>query len=257
MEGKFDERGFLNELVIQKENIIFPWGIETADSAGFFSLDHQKKRTNTLSQKIHVAKNSLHGEFHVKLPYSNWKLEIDEKIQENTLTRKNTLTCLEPSQFNDFVSRFRFKKKCIHSVRIDGKVLIHKDTRQKYQFPVNQIELFLVSGGKITITLISYKTIDSLEPVFYVRDIKDEWVIHARLFPVHPKIKQIKFNRSFYDKAIPQTISDFLLSIKPIKQYLWYRGAEKRFSPFNAMGLVLGKKGDVLELVTKFTYNPE
>ena len=90
----------------------------------------------------------------------------------------------------------------------------------------------------------------------YARDIKNEWVVHARLFPINPGTRQIKILRKWYDKAIPKKTSDFLLSIKPLHDFLWYRGEKKGYFPISAYGLVLGKKGDILSLETEVKYTP-
>ena len=253
MKTQFSKEGYIEKFFIDKKNIIYPWGIETSDSAGFFSLNENSCRQKVLSKKIKIKNKMLSGEIESKLPHSHWKLIIDEKISENKIQRNNRLVCLDDCEFNDFVSRFRFQKEFINSVEIAGKKLFHKSSNIYYQFPTKKVILNLNSGKKIMIELKSYKTIPGLEPVIYARDFGEEWIIHARLFPKSPKIKQIKILRDWYNKAIPQYISNILLKIKPLYSFLWYRGERKGYFPIGAYGLVKGKKGDILELVSEIS----
>lgn len=255
MKVNFDKEGFIRELLINKKNVIFPWGIETADSKGFFSLNEEGVRQKIISKNFHLKNKRLVGKIKARLPFSLWELKIDESFNKKII-RKHELTCKENCQFNDFVSRFVFRKEFVKEVEIAGKKLIHRDTRFKYEYPVKSVKVSLKGGGKIIINLKKYKTIKFLEPTIYVRDLKDRWIVHIRLFPKNPEIKQIKITRKSFNKALPQRFSDLILRSKRIKEFLWYRGRTKRFSPINAMGLVLAKKGDVLMLETEVRYVP-
>lgn len=251
MKAKFSKKGYLEKFYFKKENIILPWGVETSDSSGFFTLNEKGCRQRIIKKNLGVSEKSIKGFLEVELPHSHWKLEISEQFNQNKIKRKNTLLCLEDSEFNDFVSRFRFKKEFIKSVEIAEKKLFHKNSNIYYQFPVKEVLLNLKNKKRISIKINSYKTIHGLVPIMYARDSGDEWVVHARLFPANPDKKQIKILRDWYNKAIPQGISDVLLSIKPIYNFLWYRGERKGYFPIGAYGLVKAKKGDVLELITE------
>lgn len=248
MNAIFSNKGYIKELNINNQNIILPWGVETSDSSGFFTLNEEGCRQKIVKKDSRISKNSISIIIEARLPHSHWELNIDESIRDKSITRINRLTCLEDCQFNDFVSRFRFKKEFVKSIEIANKKLIHKDSNIYNQYPVKKVVVNLVSGKKIEIKIKSYKTIQGLEPVIYARDSGNEWVIHARLFPKDPKIKQIKILRQWYNRAIPQWISNILLKIKPIYNFLWYRGERKGYFPIGAYGLVKGKKGDILEL---------
>lgn len=250
MKIGFSKNGFIDSLKIRKKNIILPWGIETSDSSGFFTLNEKGCREKIISKEIVKKNNQISGEVTIKLPHSLWALSIKESFKKNEIIRLNKLTCLENSEFNDFVSRFRIKKEFVESVDIAGKKLFHNSSNIYHQYPVKKVILNLISGEKIILKIISYKTIKDLIPVMYARDSGNEWVIHARLFPKNPKIKQIKILRTWYNKAIPQWMSNVLLKIKPFHNFLWYRGERRGYFPIGAYGLVKGNKGDVLELVT-------
>jgi len=257
MEIKFSKEGFLEELKINKENIINSWGIETSDSSGFFSLNEKGCRQKIIEKKFQKTKNKIKGHIETKLPFSHWKIYVEEfQKTKNKIIRKNKLVCLEDSEFSDFVSRFRFKKDFIKNVEIGNKKLTHKKSNIYYQHPVKKVVLNLKSGGRIQIELNNFKTIGELKPVLYARDFKEEWIIHVRLFPVNPKIKQIRICRSWYNKAIPKKIAKPFLAILPLRKFLWYRGEKKGGFPLGAYGLVLGKKGEILNLETEFTYFP-
>lgn len=254
MRVVFSEDGFLEKLVVNGENIVLPWGVEASDSGGFFSLNEQSNKTRIVVRKLSLQESGVKGFLKVKLPFSYWQLFIEEKYVKNRILRKNMLVCLEDSQFNDFVSRFRFKKNFIRSVEINGSELVHSDSRIYYQHPVDHVVLNLVSGGKIVIRIKSFKTVKGLVPMMYARDVLDEWVIHARLFPSNPDIEQIRILRSWYDKAIPQWISNCLLAIKPLRNFLWYKSERDGYFPISAYGLVLSKKGDSLGFETEVKF---
>jgi len=251
MKPVFSKKGYVEKIYLGRNNIILPWGIETSDSKGFFTLNKKGCREKIIKEEIKKNNDSILGFIKAELPNSKWRININEKYFKKKILRKNKLTCLSNCEFNDFVSRFRFKKEFIKSVEISGKKLFHKNSNIYYQFPVKEVIINLVNGQKLKIKINSVKTIEGLVPVMYVRDSLNEWVIHARLFPKNPKIKQIKILRSWYNKAIPQGISNLLLSIKPIYNFLWYRGERKGYFPIGAYGLVKGKRGDVLELETE------
>ena len=155
MKTKFSKNGFVEELTLKDINIISPWGIETSDSAGFFSLNEKGCRQEIINKQFILSKNSLLGEIEVKLPKSHWKLEINESYTKTTISRSNKLVCLEDSEFNDFVSRFRFKKEFIDYVEINGERLIHKNSNLYYQYPVRDIKINLLI--KLLLVLNHYK----------------------------------------------------------------------------------------------------
>lgn len=252
MKVKFSKKGNIEKLIINNKNIIYPWGFESSDSAGFFSVTAKGWRCSVISKKVR-SNNILNiATYHVKLPFSEWILYIKEKIIGNKIIRNHTIKCLENSEFNDVVSRFRFKSKYVEWVKLGTKKIFHRNSRLYHQHPVNSIIIKTNMGYLISIKIKKYNSDNQLQPVMYARDISKEWVIHARLFPKKPKLYQIKICKKWYNKAIPQNISNFLLKNGVIKNFLLYRAERKTPGfPINVYGLAKYKEGSTLNLVTE------
>jgi hypothetical protein len=180
-----------------------------------------------------------------------WKLDITEELKDDRIIRDHQLITLEDSWFMDFVSRFQFKKEFFDKVIIGNRELIHRNTNLYYQYPVDEVEL---SGKDLDIIIKAKETItiEKFKLNMYARDYPGLWIIHARLMPKKWDNEIIKICCSWYNRAIPQRISDALLSSRRIKNFLWYRGERKQPGfPLNAYAVVKLNKGEKLQLKTE------
>jgi hypothetical protein len=225
------ENNVIQKLFYNNQNIINPWGFETADSSAFFSLEKDIgwRYTKILEEyKSSETQNKAH--LITKMQEGKWELFVDDEFQENTIIRKVEATTLEDSYFMDFVLRYRFKKEFIEYAEINNKKYFHQNTNIYYQFPVNKV--FLKGKGfDIKLTIIDSIVPNKMKPVMYVRDNRDEWVVHVRMIPKKWDKEVIKICTGWAGtRPLPQKIAKTLLKWKWLKKQLWYRGERKPYS---------------------------
>jgi len=222
----------ISELFLGNDNLIYPWGIETADSSAFFSLeDKVGYRYSVLSSASDFGPEQYRGSYEVKMQEGRWQLDIDDKIiNSTTIQRSAYLNCLESSHFMDFVVRFRFKKEFFPNAEINGMHYQHKNSNLYYQFPVREAQL-TGSRYRVKVSIDEVTCPEVFSPQMYVRDYEDEWVVHARMVPVSWEKEVIKLcNRWAHTRPLPQFFSNALLKVPFIKRQLWYRGERKPFT---------------------------
>ena len=211
----------ISELLVNGENMIYPWGIETADSYAFFSLeDGLGYRYKVLEQEKKTTDNRFYQRIVVEMREGKWEL----------IRRKATLTCLEDSVAMDFVMRFRFRKKFFEKALIAGEIFSHKNTNIYYQYPVKEAALI---GDTYSVKIEAEKAecSEKMRPHMYVRDAENEWVVHARMLPSTADKQVIKLcNPWALSYPLPQFISKPILSIPFIKKELWYRGERQHYT---------------------------
>ena len=248
-------KNVISELYYKGQNIINPWGFETADSSAFFSLEKGVGwRYKKLEETYNFDDFSFKANLITQMQEGKWQLSIDDNIEENTIIRKVEAITLEECFFMDFVMRFRFKKEFIEYAQISDKTYYHNDTNIYYQYPVDRV--FLKGKGfDINISIVDKIVPEKMEPVMYVRDNKDEWVVHVRMVPKSWDKEVIKICTAWAGtRSLPQFISKPLLSIKTIKEALWYRGERspykcrifRRFINPCAFGMVKVKESSKL-----------
>jgi hypothetical protein len=250
------EKNVISKLYVNNKNIIYPWGFETADSSAFYSLeDGFGYRYKTLKQNIKFNDKQYKAEIITNMKEGKWKLNIDDKIiDDKIIERRVESITLENSFFMDFVMRFRFKKEFIEYAKIDNKIIYHKNTNIYYQYSVEEVFL----KGKefdIKIGIIDKIVPEKMQPVMYVRDNNDEWVVHVRMIPKKCDKEVIKIcTRWAGTRPLPQKLSNVLLKWKWLRKQLWYRGEKqpykcrlfRKFINPCAFGMVKIKKGSKL-----------
>lgn len=249
------DRNVISELNVNSHNIIKPWGFETADSSSFFSLEKDIGwRYEKLSEQYNFDEKHNTAELITKMREGKWKLNIDDKLNNNQIIRYIEAITLEDSYFMDFVMRFRFKKEFIEYAEINNTRYTHKDTNVYYQFSVSKVFL---KGKDFNIKLSILDSIvpAQMEPVMYIRDSRDEWVVHVRMIPRKWDKEVIKIcTRWAGTRPLPQKLSNLLLKNDWLKKQLWYRGERKpygcrlfrRFINPCAFGMVKVKKDSKL-----------
>jgi hypothetical protein len=250
------DKNVISELYYEGQNIINPWGFETADSSAFFSLEKGVGwRYEKLEEIYDFDDFSFKANLTTQMQEGKWKLNIDDKIiDDKIIERRVEAIILENSFFMDFVMRFRFKKEFIEYAKIDNKIIYHKNTNIYYQYSVEEVFL----KGKefdIKIGIIDKIVPEKMEPVMYVRDNNDEWVVHVRMIPKKCDKEVIKIcTRWAGTRPLPQKLSNVLLKWKWLRKQLWYRGEKqpykcrlfRKFINPCAFGMVKIKKGSKL-----------
>ncbi|GAB4227868.1 MAG: hypothetical protein Tsb0021_04980 [Chlamydiales bacterium] len=252
----------IEELYLGEKNMIFPWGLETADSSAFFSLQKGVGyRYKILREHIEYTERNRRSCCVVKMMEGKWSLDTEDTIvSETQLRRRAHLTCLESSHFMDFVMRFRFRKEFFSKAFIEQRQLSHRNTNIYYQYPVNEVTL---EGKKqrVSVKIEDFLCPSSLKPCMYVRDDREEWVVHARMVPQAWDKEVIKLCNSWAKtRPLPQAISNILLAIPWIKRNLWYRGERKPFRNFfmrrlNPQACPITKISQGGELIWQLTVN--
>jgi len=220
----------ISELYVDGNNIINPWGIETADSFSFFSLEKGEGwRYKILKENYNFNENKYYAEIITKMKESEWKLVSKDILKDNKIIRYAELLTFKDGYFMDFVLRFRFKKKFISYVKINNKKYKHNNTNIYYQFPVNSV-LLIGKNFKISISVLESIIPKKFQQVIYVKDAINEWVVHIRMIPIKWDKEVIKICTKWAGtKPLPQKISNFLLKNRWIKKQLWYRGEKKPY----------------------------
>lgn len=216
--------GVISQLHYGNDQLIYPWGVETADSWGFFSLENGIGYRNLVScekfqHNSHVSSASLR----VEMPEGNWELLTCDKLQKNSIERYVHLKTLSDSWFMDFVMRFRFQKKFFNYAEIAGLKIEHQNSNIYHQFQVNEATLV---GNKYRMKLNIIETLyeQSFACYLYVRDYNDEWVVHVRLLPTQNHKMIIKLcNKWTKTKPLPLLISDEILRKNWLRKKLLYR----------------------------------
>lgn len=250
------KKNTIYELFADDENIILPWGIETADSHAFFSLeDGFGYRYQVLEHETVVKDNFFQCSMVVQMPEGKWKLQTEDTIVSDTkIKRLASLTCLEDSYFIDFVLRFQFPKNLFSHAKIAEHTYTHQDTNVYYQYPVNEATLTGEKYG-VKIQVKQCRCPEAFRPHMYVRDENGGgWVVHARMIPSISDKQVIKLcNPWAMSRPLPQFLSRCLLSIPGVKKSLWYRGERDPYTNrilrrlnLNAFPLVKVKKGETL-----------
>jgi len=224
------DKNVIAELYCNGNNIINPWGFETADSSAFFSLEKGVGyRHRKLSEDYRSSDQAYNAKITTKMKEGTWELVIADNIQGNTIIRKAEIVTLEKTVFMDFVMRFRFKKEFIEYAEIAGRRYYHRNTNVYYQYPVDHIFL-KGTGFDVKISVLDACVPLNMEPVMYVRDQQGEWVVHVRMVPREWDKEVIKLCTTWAaTRPLPQCVSKPLLSIPRLKEALWYRGERSPF----------------------------
>lgn len=254
MEWEIDN-WIISKILHKKENIINPWWFETSDSFSFYSHFTWGNRNKLLHYKFSHNKKKNTGKINVKMKEWEWELDVNEENKSNEIIRKHALKTNTDSYLFDYVQRYRFKKSFFDYAKINWKKIKHSNSNIYHQYPVDEVSLH---GKEITvhIKILDYKG-DQFVPHMYVRDFKDEWIIHVRLMPKTWDKEIIKLCTFRYNKAIPQRIANIFLKITPLKKYLWLKWERKPYKkPFslispNAYPEVLVKEWTEIYLKSK------
>ena len=245
----------ISKLYVKERNLIHPWGIETADSSAFFSLeDGFGYRYSLLGEEKYHDDKTFRYTCRVEMQEGSWDLFLYDRIIDNSrVLRTARLLCLKDSYFMDFVMRFCFHKHFFPKAQIAGYTYHHRNTNVYYQYPTSKVSLNGESE-KIIIHVQKSSSPEQLKPHMYVRDNNQQWVVHARMLPTRWEKEVIKLcNNWAQTRPLPQCLSNLILSSKKAKKALWYRGERspftgkilKRINPA-AFPMVLLKKGQEL-----------
>lgn len=225
------ERGVIRELRRDTRNFILPWGIETADSVGFFSLEpgvgYRYRRT---AEEYSSDESCSRAKSVVRMPEGHWQLSLEDRIESaSSICRQAQLTSLEDTILMDFVLRFRFRKQFFHEARIAGRTLRHRASDVYNQYPVRAAQL-IGEEFSISVEIEDAQCGEELCPMLYVRDHADEWVVHARMIPQRHAKEVIKLCNGWAGtRSLPLWLSRPVLALPGMRSFLWYRNERKPY----------------------------
>ncbi|NWQ41099.1 hypothetical protein MLOOGBEN_10370 [Bacillus sp. EB106-08-02-XG196] len=247
----FHDNHYLYKLQKNNSNLIGTWGVETADSKSFLSLENGGYDYEV--EKVSSSINSISNQFISNYTFNEGKfnLNLNESIDNNKVYREHRLQALEDSYFMDFVMRFQFNKDLFPYASIGGDVFEHKNIYINYQYEVDKVVLY-GETYKVTVEVTDVKKVDNFKQVIYVRGNENYWVVHVRLFPRaydREIIKLVRYTKKA--RPLPQFLANALLKT-PLNKHLWYNGEKSTLKlPINAFGLVKVCKSEELVLKTR------
>lgn len=217
------EKGVIQEVTLNDQNMIYPWGIETADASGFFSLEqHIGYRHIIDHQKHKLDGKTQQSSMQVLMPEGQWDLDLRSELHPRAITREVTLSTDSYSWHMDFVMRFRFKKEFFEEAKIADKTISHTNSNVYHLHDVREVEL----KGKnlsVRVAVTDLECPPNFKHYMYVRDHLDEWIVHSRFLPADDERMVIKLcNRWYKTRSIPQFLTDKILTYKIFKDYLYY-----------------------------------
>ncbi len=242
--------------------LIHPWGVETADSWAFFSLEGNGYRHVIESERTTTTDFSHANELTVRMREGRFRLATQETMESPILIRRSArLECLEDSFFMDFVLRYRFRNDIFERAHLAGKWHSHANQNVYHQY---RCEEAVLEGraGSVSITTESCSAPSAMVPHLYARDARGEWVIHHRMLPAHGDKEVIKLcSRYFKTAPLPGCATRLILSSKPLREALWYRNERKPYQTIlgkvfnpNAFPLVRLRRGEVLEWKSRMEF---
>lgn len=217
--------GVIQELRKDGCNFIYPWGVEAADTLGFFSLERGVGYRHTREfEEFQVHETSSRSRFIVRMPEGRWDLALRDEIENaQSLLRRAVLTTLEHTVLMDFVVRFRFRKEWFPSAEIGVLRLRHRASDIYHQYPVREARL---NGHAFSVRVAVEDSFCSraMQPSLYIRDHADEWVVHARMIPKEFHKEVIKICSGWARTLpLPAWASRALLALPGVRPRLWYR----------------------------------
>jgi len=236
-------------------NIQVALGLELSDSRSFFSLGGPSQYVNIKSVKDNGGGKTLH----IELTDGAGELAINDQSKPASITRTHAFKPTKDTLLLDLVSRYVFPKNTFTNALIAGNDISHQNENIYYQFFAKEVILEGQTAARIAIKDID--TANVMEPVMYVRDEPNRWVVHIRLLPKDESRVVVKLNYAWYNRALPKPMSNLLWSIKPLRTKLLYRGERKRklsflskllykILPLSAYPLALIKEGNELKITS-------
>lgn len=204
------------------------FGIEFSDKYSFLTLTETPRlvEINESSNNSESTQNNSYGTYDIKTAEGNFQLDVNSSYDEvaKTILIKADLTALNEVNIQDFVIRMKFLKSKIKHALINGNEIFHKNSEKYYQFHTNQASLVGINNKQLKITRTKEKICNDSEAHIYVRDLKDYWIVHSRIFPTKDcKILWLRWINRFFSLSFSRPISESIRKFPFIFNFLWYR----------------------------------
>jgi len=192
-------------------------GCEFGDWYGFFS--HEKMRGNgvdVLDSRVSVSAAGATGDFRVRLPRGEYRLQFNESLRDGQLHREYTLDGIGEGALGDFVLRTTVPKRGFSTGELDGRRLEHTNANRMHQLPVRSARLF-GDDASLEFTLDFVEAPTRLGIYTYLRDEPTGlWVMHHRLLTESVASDEYIFRvrHSIFSSARSPWV-------KPLRHILW------------------------------------
>jgi len=248
----FGEHGSLRELHLEGQQIIRPWGFETADACAFFSLETGGWGSTILHSEITSTHTSQTISLTSRMAEGLWTAKLEDTVSGGQITRRLRYFAEEDTWAMDLVMRFAFARSAVCAAEIAGRTITWDGTNLYHQYEVSEA-LLRVGERRIRIFVSESEYPDEWRLCTYVRcsPSEDAWVVHIRLLPSTWRREIIKWRWLGSRHAVfPEWASRWVLRIPSVARHLRYAGEHRRLlgSRLNAYPLVLIPKGTVIEL---------
>lgn len=250
---QFGQYGSVEKLYVDKEQIARPWGIETADTISFFSLETGGWHTQVLQKSRPINKTNQHKTlFTVQMKEGSWQGDINEFIENDSLIRQFDYRALTNCWAMDIVMRFAFKKEVVQFAKVGGQHIEWDGADFYHQFQTDHVDLQL-KNCVIRIAAQNLQFSPKWKPVMYVRCSPSEkaWIVHLRLLPIigDKEIFKIRLIGNKHTHA-PKFITRLIVSLPKVANHLRYAGEFKRanFGRLNIYPLVKIHKDEKFHL---------
>jgi hypothetical protein len=248
----FGEHGSLRELHLDGQQVIRPWGMETADARAFFSLETGGWGSQVLHREVARTPTSQETSVTVRMAEGLWRAKLTDSLFDRGIVRLLSYTAEEDTWAMDLVMRFAFRRQAVRAAEIAGRTITWDGANLYYQYEVRRV-LLRLDRRQLRISVRDREYPPEWRLSMYVRcsPTEDAWVVHVRLLPSEWRREIIKLrwlgSRHF---VFPERVSGGLLRIGPLARHLRYAGEQKRLlgSRLNAYPLLLIPRGTVIEL---------
>ena len=248
----FGEHGSLRELHVEGQQIIRPWGFETADARAFFSLETGGWGGQVLRREVARTAAGQQAFVTVRMAEGLWRARLTDSVSDRVIARQFSYRAEEDTWAMDLVMRFAFRRRAVSAAEIAGRTIAWDGANLYHQHEVRRVALRL-NGRQMRISVTAGDHPPEWRLFMYVRcsPTEDAWVVHVRLLPPEWQREIIKLRwLGSRHLVFPEWMSRGLLRIKPLARHLRYAGEQRRFmgSRLNAYPLLLIPRGTVIEL---------
>ena len=122
----------------------------------------------------------------------------------------------------------------------------------------NNLTINSTENKKIKINRIENTKLDGVENHMYVRDLKEFWIIHSRLFPSKkPKQYNLRWISNYFWVSLNFRISKIISCLPFIGKTLWYRKERlgKKALEIQLIGLIKILKNEKIKQKVRIKYN--
>lgn len=261
LQYEFNPGGFLQSFANGGEDIIKPWGVESADPKVFFTNSERMfGPTRAFDKQIQIYREGVQGQYLIKSRFAEYRIEIAETVQGNIVKRRHRLISLGHSLIGDFVSRFRFRSCHFSTALLAQNRLSHRNSKLNHQFETSEVEL----GGphlKASIAVKAFSGAGSFAQFIYAKDAGDEWIVHLRLLPKKWDHEYVKICKQWFNtQPLPYWFGRLLFQIPGFRRRFWYGGEKKipkgfwMLFNFTIFPYAVLNPGDLLEIESETVF---